>query len=188
MRQERLGIRGAPPDCTRCPELVDNRTQVVNGVGTCSSGLVLIGEAPGRAEDREGEPFVGRSGEVLDDALGELGLGREETLITNVVRCRPPDNRDPRNNEARNCREFLEREISACDPFVICTLGRVAASSLLGRPVSVGRDLGREGEVEIGDLRVPLVIDYHPAATLYDTGKRPVFVEALRTAVETLDR
>ncbi|MBS1263654.1 MAG: Type-4 uracil-DNA glycosylase [Methanonatronarchaeales archaeon] len=177
----------APQDCRRCPPLVESRTRVVNGEGSCSSGLMLLGEAPGRREDERGEPFVGRSGEVLDEALTGLGLDRDDVRISNVVRCRPPGNRDPLKSEVGNCRSYLVEEVSVFEPGVVCALGRVASSALLGRAVSMGEALGRGGGASFGELRVPLVVNYHPAATLYDPSKRVGFDDALETAIELLD-
>ncbi|MFB6189807.1 MAG: uracil-DNA glycosylase family protein, partial [Halapricum sp.] len=95
-------------DCERCPELVASRSRIVNGVGPTDADLVFVGEAPGAQEDEQGEPFVGRSGDVLDDALRDAGLSRADVRITNCVRCRPPDNRDPKREELDNCRGYLE--------------------------------------------------------------------------------
>jgi len=144
---------------------------------------MFVGEAPGKREDELGEPFVGRSGEVLDEVLNGLGLSREEVRISNVVRCRPPGNRDPRSSEVDNCRDYLEDEVAHFEPEVLCTLGRVAASSLLGEPVSMGESLGRRGTMELGGVEVEVFLSYHPAATLYDKSKRPVFEQGLEEAV-----
>jgi len=116
-------------DCTRCPDLVDSRSRIVNGVGPAEAALLFVGEGPGKTEDQQGEPFVGRSGSVLDDALGEAGLLREEVRITNCVRCRPPENRDPTTDELANCRGYLNSEISTVDPDLVVTLGKFRAST-----------------------------------------------------------
>src|SRR6056297_1460256 len=111
--------------CERCPALVESRSRIVNGVGPDDAALLFVGEAPGAQEDEQGEPFVGRSGSVLDDALRDNGLSRADVRITNCVRCRPPENRDPRTEELANCRGYLEAEIERIDPDVVVTLGKV---------------------------------------------------------------
>lgn len=174
----------APPDCPRCPDLVENRTRVVNGVGSGELGLMFLGEAPGKREDAQGEPFVGRSGSLLDDALEEAGASRGEVRISNVVRCRPPDNRDPRGDEVENCREYLEREVEELEPDVVCVLGRVAASALLGESVTLRDAVGVDGDITIGEVEATLVVSYHPAATIYDRSKTDEFRELVATAVE----
>src|SRR6056297_1290418 len=105
--------------CERCPALVESRSRIVNGVGPTDADLLFVGEAPGANEDEQGEPFVGRSGDVLDETLREAGLDRGDVRITNCVRCRPPDNRDPRKEELANCRGYLETEIDRVDPELV---------------------------------------------------------------------
>jgi len=116
-------------DCTRCPALVDSRSRIVNGAGPEDADLLFVGEGPGAKEDEQGEPFVGRSGTVLDDGLRTVGLARSDIRISNCVRCRPPENRDPKKDELANCRGYLEREIDRLDPEVIVTLGKVQANT-----------------------------------------------------------
>jgi Uracil-DNA glycosylase len=111
-------------DCKQCSDLVASRGQIVNGVGPDDAALVFVGEAPGATEDEEGEPFVGRSGSVLDDALADAGVERADVRITNCVRCRPPENRDPTTAELANCRGYLDGEIKAVDPTLVVTWGR----------------------------------------------------------------
>jgi len=171
-------------DCTRCPELVESRSQIVNGTGAADARLVFVGEAPGADEDREGEPFVGRSGEVLDEKLGERELDRESVRITNCVRCRPPENRDPKGEELANCREFLEHEIREIDPDLIVTLGKVPSEHLLDRSVAVTKEAGQVVETRIGDASYRLLICVHPAATFYDGSQTETLDEALDTAAE----
>lgn len=158
-------------ECTRCDALVESRTQIVNGVGSGDSGVMFVGEAPGRDEDREGEPFVGSSGQVLTDKLGDVGLSRGEVRITNSVRCRPPENRDPRKAELGNCRGYLLEEIQRYDPNVICTLGRVATTNILGVDEAMRDLVGSTREVGIDGRAYRVVPCYHPAAMLYDRGK-----------------
>ncbi|MFB6094414.1 MAG: uracil-DNA glycosylase family protein [Halanaeroarchaeum sp.] len=168
--------------CRRCPALVESRSQIVNGVGPADASLLFVGEAPGETEDERGEPFVGRSGSILDEALAENGLEREEVRITNGVRCRPPDNRDPRVAELEHCRTHLDAEIDAVDPDAIVTLGKVPSEHLLGRDVSVTAEAGSIEHVDVrGDART-VVVCLHPAATLYDRSQREAFVAAIGTA------
>ncbi|WP_330631282.1 uracil-DNA glycosylase [Halocatena halophila] len=170
-------------ECTRCPALCDSRSQIVNGVGTTTPPILFVGEAPGATEDRKGEPFVGRSGEVLNDALRDRGLARRDVRITNCVRCRPPDNRDPHTDELANCRSHLTREIDGVDPEVIVTLGRVPSEHLLERDVTVTTEAGDVLERRIGGKSRRIVICVHPAATLYDRSQEETFTSAIDTAV-----
>lgn len=121
-------------DCTRCEALVESRKQIVNGVGPIDSDIVLVGEAPGKNEDENGEPFVGRSGKVLDECLDANGLDRDSIRITNTVRCKPPENRVPCVSEIKNCAGYLENEINVVDPIVVVTLGRVPTESIRQLP------------------------------------------------------
>jgi len=128
--------------CERCPALVDSRSQIVEGVGPVDADLLVVGEGPGANEDEASEPFVGRSGDVLDEAFRDAGLARGDVRITNCVRCRPPDNRDPRADELANCRGYLEAEIARLDPDLIVTLGKVPSEHLLGRSVGITAESG----------------------------------------------
>jgi DNA polymerase len=171
-------------DCTRCPALVDSRSRIVDGTGPVDADLLLVGEAPGAQEDENGEPFVGRSGDVLDDGLRDVGLARADVRISNCVRCRPPDNRDPTTEELGNCRGYIEREIAAVDPELVVTLGKVPAEHLLDRSVAVTAEAGDlDGLTANGDS-VPVLVCVHPAATLYDPGQRETFTAALERAAE----
>lgn len=149
--------------CTRCKELADARTQTVFGVGNPNARLCFFGEAPGADEDRQGEPFVGRAGKLLTDIINKgMGLERSDVYILNVLKCRPPGNRNPSPDEADNCREFFERQIEAIDPEFICCLGSIAAHTLLETKVSVGKLRGK-----IHDYRGRnVVVTYHPAYLL----------------------
>ncbi|MFB6193862.1 MAG: uracil-DNA glycosylase family protein [Halobaculum sp.] len=171
-------------DCERCPALVESRSQIVNGVGPTDASLVFVGEGPGANEDSEGEPFVGRSGSVLDDALREAGLARSEVRITNSVRCRPPDNRDPHAEELANCRGYLASELAAVDPAVVVTLGKVPAENLLDRSVAVTSEAGDVVDARVGGESFRLLICLHPAATLYDGSVRETFFDAVARAAE----
>jgi len=173
--------------CERCPDLVASRSRIVDGTGPDDPDLVFVGEAPGATEDEEGEPFVGRSGDVLDDALRDAGLAREDVRITNCVRCRPPDNRDPTTEELANCRPYLEREIDLLDPELVVTLGKVPGEHLLGRDVAVTNEAGDIAEAEIGGERRCVMLCAHPAATLYDPSQREPFAETIRAAADYAD-
>ncbi|MCT9094524.1 uracil-DNA glycosylase family protein [Haloarchaeobius sp. HME9146] len=168
--------------CERCPELCESRSRIVNGVGPDDAAVLFLGEAPGAQEDEEGEPFVGRSGDVLTEELRNVGLDRETVRITNCVRCRPPDNRNPRKEELANCREYLEREIDLVDPEVIVTLGKVPAEHLLDRSVAVTKETGNVEEVRIAGEPRRVMLCLHPAATLYDRSQREPFEETLAEA------
>ena len=171
-------------ECTRCPALVESRSQIVNGVGPDDADLLFVGEGPGANEDEQGEPFVGRSGSVLDDGLRTVGLARADVRITNCVRCRPPENRDPTTEELEHCRGYLEQEIDRLDPEVIVTLGKVPSEHLLERSVAVTKEAGDVAEVRIDDTPRRLLICVHPAATLYDRSQEETFENALQRAAE----
>lgn len=169
-------------DCTRCPALVESRSQIVDGTGPADADLLFVGEGPGAREDEQGEPFVGRSGKVLDEALRDVGLARADVRITNCVRCRPPENRDPTNEELGNCRGYLDAEIEQVDPDVIVTLGKVPSEHLLDRDVAVTNEAGDLVAVELGGTDRNLLICVHPAATLYDRSQEETFAATIETA------
>jgi len=148
-------------DCRRC-RLCEGRTQVVFGVGDPHARLMFIGEGPGQEEDRLGEPFVGRAGKLLDAMLRAMGLPRRQVYIANVVKCRPPGNRDPQDDEVAACRPYLERQVELVNPEVIVTLGRIAARHLLGRTEAM-RDLRGRWTSWRGRRVLPT---YHPAYLL----------------------
>lgn len=149
--------------CQRC-DLYRSRTRAVFGVGNRGADLLVIGEAPGAEEDRQGEPFVGRAGRLLDNMLRAMGLDRDTVYITNILKSRPPGNRDPNADEVDACMPYLQRQIALIRPKVILALGRVAAQNLLAtdRPL---RALRESGHV-FGDMGVPVVVSYHPAYLL----------------------
>ncbi|QLG48686.1 uracil-DNA glycosylase [Natrinema halophilum] len=171
-------------ECTRCPALVDSRSRIVNGTGPEDADLLFVGEGPGATEDEQGEPFVGRSGSVLDDGLRAVGLARADVRITNCVRCRPPENRDPSADELENCRGYLEREIDLVDPEVIVTLGKVPSEHVIGRSVAVTKEAGDLEEVRIDGTPRRVLLCVHPAATLYDRSQRETFENAITRAAD----
>lgn len=173
--------------CERCPELVESRSRIVNGTGPADADLLFVGEAPGAQEDEQGEPFVGRSGDVLDDALRNARLDRGDVRITNCVRCRPPDNRDPSVDELANCRGYLETEIDRVAPEIIVTLGKVPAEHLLERDVAVTSEAGDVVDCELGGQRRQVLLCVHPAATLYDRSQEDSFVGTIEKATEYTD-
>lgn len=173
--------------CTRC-ELHATRTQTVFGVGNPSARWMFIGEAPGAEEDRQGEPFVGRAGQLLTSMLKAAGFRREDVYIANVLKCRPPGNRDPRPDEARACRGHLERQIELVSPDLVVAVGRIAAQNLLGTDTPLGKLRGRVHA--LGTRRWPLIVTYHPAYLLRSpAGKRKawqdlVFAKQLHQRIE----
>lgn len=168
--------------CEQCPALVDSRSQIVDGAGPADADLLFVGEGPGATEDDHGEPFVGRSGDVLDSGLEAAGVDRADLRVTNCVRCRPPENRDPSSEELANCRGYLEREIVAVDPELVVTLGKVPAEHLLERSVSVTSEAGSIDAVSIAGQSWRVLVCVHPAATLYDPSQRETFTSALDRA------
>ncbi|KYH26017.1 uracil DNA glycosylase superfamily protein [Halalkalicoccus paucihalophilus] len=169
-------------DCERCPALVESRSRIVNGVGPEDADLLIVGEAPGEQEDREGEPFVGRSGTQLDEKLREHGIAREDVRITNCVRCRPPENRDPTKEELENCRGYLEREIELIDPELVMTVGKVPTEHLLERDVAVTKEAGSVAEHRIGGVARKVLISVHPAAMLYDRSQEATLDSTIEEA------
>jgi DNA polymerase len=149
--------------CTRCA-LHSGRTQTVFGVGRRDAQLLVIGEAPGADEDRQGEPFVGRAGQLLNAMLRAIGLPRNEVYIANILKCRPPNNRDPLPAEASACTPYLTRQIALVSPRAILAVGRIAAQWLLQSDAPIGRLRGRV--FRYGDSGTPLIVTYHPAYLL----------------------
>ena len=160
-------LRAEADGCTRCPQLVASRSQVVFASGSIDAELMFVGEAPGATEDREGVPFVGASGRLLDDLLAGIGISREQVYIANVLKCRPPDNRDPRTDEIANCFEYLERQVELVAPTVVVTLGNFATKLLRGEDAGITEIRGQLEEREIGARAVWLYPVFHPAAALY---------------------
>jgi uracil-DNA glycosylase family 4 len=150
-------------NCTLC-DLHRTRTQTVFGVGRRDADLMIIGEAPGADEDRLGEPFVGRAGKLLNAMLEAIGLGRENVYIANILKCRPPNNRDPQPAETARCTAYLERQIALVAPRAVLTVGRIAAQHLLQSDQAIGRLRGKA--LTFGPERIPIVATYHPAYLL----------------------
>lgn len=157
------GLRSAVAACTRCA-LHAGRTQTVFGVGSPTADWMIVGEAPGAEEDRRGEPFVGRAGQLLDEMLRAVGLSRDSVFIANILKCRPPNNRDPAASEAEACRSYLERQIELVRPRIILAVGRIAAQQLLRSEATVGRLRGRVHRLT--NPEIPVVVTYHPAYLL----------------------
>jgi len=170
-------------DCRRCP-LGETRTQVVFGVGDPHARLMFIGEGPGKNEDLQGEPFVGAAGRFLDELLGSIGLVRAQVYIANVVKCRPPGNRDPLPDEIETCTPFLARQIELIDPTVVATLGKFATQYVLGTTAGITRLRGKL--YRVGGRRVVPVL--HPAAALYNGSNRAVLFDDFRRLKAVLER
>ncbi len=170
--------------CERCP-LGKTRTKFVFGKGNPDADLMLIGEAPGADEDRLGEPFVGRAGKLLTDILKAINFSRDEVYIANILKCRPPNNRDPLPSERETCMPYLMKQIELIKPKIILCLGRIAATTLLGTKLSLTKMRG-----EVYDFRgIKLMVTYHPAALLRNPQwKRPVWedVQKLRKLYEEI--
>jgi uracil-DNA glycosylase family 4 len=161
--------------CVRCT-LSETRTTVVFGAGNADANLMFVGEAPGANEDKQGLPFVGQAGKLLDKLLAEIGLQRSEVFIATVLKCRPPGNRDPQPAEIEACSDYLHRQVELIEPRVICTLGNFATKLLRGDPTGISRLHGRPEVHVIGRRAVRIYPLYHPAAALYT----PSMVETLR--------
>lgn len=169
--------------CTACG-LHRSRTQTVFGVGNSSADLMLIGEAPGADEDRQGEPFVGRAGKLLNEMLRAIGFARQQVYIANILKCRPPNNRDPESAEVQQCEAYLRRQVELVSPKLILALGRVAAHNLLKTQVSLAR---LRGDVHYYGLsRVPLLVTYHPAYLLRSPQDKAKAWQDLCTALALL--
>jgi len=165
-------------DCHKCP-LGDSRTNLVFGVGNANAELMFVGEAPGADEDAQGEPFVGRAGKLLDKIIGAMGLKRSEVYIANILKCRPPGNRNPQPAEVVECIRYLLRQIDIIQPKVLVCLGGIAATTLLQTDLAVGKLRGRFHDFH----GTPLLVTYHPAYLLRNSaGKAPVW-EDMKTVL-----
>jgi DNA polymerase len=167
-REELKAVWQQASTCTRCPQLAAARTTVVFGSGNADAELMFVGEAPGANEDKQGVPFVGQAGRLLDTLLGEIGLTRGDVFVANVLKCRPPGNRDPLPQEIDACQDYLFRQLELIEPRVVCTLGNFATKLLRGDPgTGITRLHGRDEVRTIGPRTVRLYPIFHPAAALY---------------------
>jgi DNA polymerase len=155
--------------CALCG-LQTTRMQTVFGVGNRKADWLIIGEAPGADEDAQGEPFVGRAGQLLNNMLKAIGLERGQVYIANILKCRPPNNREPKPEEAAHCAPYLERQIELIQPRIILAVGRIAAQNLLQTDTPIGRMRGRV--YDYGARRIPVVVTYHPAYLLRSPGEK----------------
>jgi uracil-DNA glycosylase family 4 len=175
-RRERLKeVYREASTCTKCA-LAQTRTTVVFGSGNADADLMFVGEAPGANEDKQGLPFVGQAGKLLEKLLGEIGLTREDVFICNTLKCRPPGNRDPHPDEIASCEDYLRRQVELIQPKVICTLGNFATKLLRGDPAGITRVHGQPEARAFGSHSVRLYPIFHPAAALYT----PSMLETLR--------
>ncbi|HLB61495.1 MAG TPA: uracil-DNA glycosylase [Actinomycetota bacterium] len=161
--------------CTKC-RLAQGRTQVVYGVGNANADLMFIGEGPGFHEDKQGEPFVGAAGQLLTRLLGDVGLSREDVYICNVIKCRPPGNRDPLPDEIEACAPWIDEQIELVEPRLIVTLGNFATRFILEKQVSISRVRGQRFAAR-GRTVIPT---FHPAAVLHGGGEASSQMESLR--------
>lgn len=180
-REELVALFKEVQACTRCP-LHETRTKGVFGAGDANADLMFVGEAPGAEEDRQGLPFVGRAGQLLNQMLEEIGLSREEVFIANVLKSRPPGNRDPQPLEIEACRPYLFEQVRLIEPTVICTLGNFATKLLSGNPAGITKVRGAPQVHELGGRTVFLLPLFHPAAAL----RTPAVKETLRQDFATL--
>ncbi len=178
-------LRARVAACTRC-SLSATRTQTVFGVGNPQAEWLIVGEAPGAEEDRQGEPFVGRAGQLLNSMLRAIGLARAQVFIANVLKCRPPGNRDPSASEAAECLPYLERQIGLLKPKIMLAVGRIAAQNLLRTDAPLAR-LRRQVHA-FGPSRVPLIVTYHPAYLLRTPADKRKAWEDLKFAREVCAR
>jgi uracil-DNA glycosylase family 4 len=178
-------LRARVAACTRCT-LSATRTQTVFGVGSQTAQWLIVGEAPGAEEDRQGEPFVGRAGQLLNSMLRAIGLAREQVYIANVLKCRPPGNRDPSPLEAGECLPYLEQQIGLLKPKIMLAVGRIAAQNLLHTDKTLGNL--RQQVHRFGTSQLPLVVTYHPAYLLRTPGDKRKAWEDLKFAREVCAR
>ena len=180
-------LRDATLGCTRCP-LAGTRSQVVFGSGAPDAELMFVGEGPGANEDRTGVPFVGQAGKLLERLLNGIGLSRPDVYVANVLKCRPPGNRDPHPDEIEACETHLFRQIEVIQPRLVATLGNFATKLLSGRPTGITRVHGVEQEVTLGGNRVTLYPLFHPAAALYTPSMQKVLEQDFARIPELLGR
>ena len=180
-REELVSLYKEVSNCTKCP-LHETRIKAVFGAGNADADLMFVGEAPGAEEDRQGLPFVGRAGQLLNELLVEIGLSREEVFICNVLKSRPPENRDPQPTEIAACEPYLFEQVRLIQPRVVCTLGNFATKLLTGNPTGITRVRGIPQTHELGGRTVHLLPLFHPAAAL----RTPAVKEQLRADFATI--
>jgi uracil-DNA glycosylase len=180
-REELVALYKEVSKCTKCP-LHETRTKAVFGAGNADADLMFVGEAPGAEEDRQGLPFVGRAGQLLNQLLEEIGLSREDVFICNVLKSRPPNNRDPQPSEIAACEPYLFEQVRLIQPRVVCTLGNFATKLLTGSPTGITRVRGTPQSHELGGRPVYLLPLFHPAAAL----RTPAVKEQLRGDFATI--
>jgi DNA polymerase len=180
-REELVALYKEVQACAKCP-LHQTRTKAVFGAGDADADLMFVGEAPGAEEDRQGLPFVGRAGQLLNQMLEGIGLSREEVFIANVLKSRPPGNRDPQPLEIEACKPYLFEQVRLIEPKVVCTLGNFATKLLSGNPAGITRVRGTPQVHELGGRTVFMLPLFHPAAAL----RTPAVKETLRADFETL--
>ena len=168
-REELVALYREASGCLRCP-LHESRTNVVFGAGNADADLMFVGEAPGQQEDLQGLPFVGRAGRLLDELIGEIGLERSDVFVANVLKCRPPGNRDPQPEEIESCRPYLHRQVELIEPRLICTLGNFATKLITRSNRGITSVHGRPQVHELGARTVRVLPLFHPAAALRSTG------------------
>lgn len=173
--------------CERCV-LSETRINVVFGAGDRNADLMFVGEAPGAAEDREGQPFIGRSGQLLSRCLADVGITRDEVFITSMLKCRPPGNRDPSTAEIESCRPWIEEQIDLIEPRVVATLGNFATRALSGNRTGITKIHGQPRPRRLGDRTVWFLPLFHPAAALRSSGVAAKFAADLETLPELLAR
>jgi DNA polymerase len=174
-RAELVKLYEEVQSCTKCP-LHETRTKTVFGAGNADADLMFVGEAPGAEEDRQGLPFVGRAGQLLNQLLGEIGMSRDDVFIANVLKSRPPGNRDPQPLEIEACRPYLFDQVRLIEPKIVCTLGNFATKLLSGSPAGITKVRGTPQVHELGARTVFLLPLFHPAAAL----RTPAVLEMLR--------
>ncbi len=174
--------------CQRCPQLASTRQTVVFGSGNADADLMFVGEAPGANEDQQGLPFVGQAGRLLDQLLSEIGLTRGDVFVANVLKCRPPGNRDPLPQEIDSCQDYLFRQLDLIQPKVVCTLGNFATKLLRSDMTGITRLHGRDELRQIGPRVVRLYPLFHPAAALYTPAMLATLREDFGRIPELLER
>jgi DNA polymerase len=180
-REQLVALYKEVSNCTKCP-LYETRTKAVFGAGNADADLMFVGEAPGAEEDKQGLPFVGRAGQLLNQLLEEIGLSREDVFICNVLKSRPPNNRDPQPGEIAACEPYLWEQVRLIEPRVVCTLGNFATKLLTGSPTGITRVRGTPQVHELGGRTVHLLPLFHPAAAL----RTPAVKEQLRADFATI--